>query len=139
MGMDSAPASAYVISEADLNSLCPKEFGEFLRLCKESPEEGIDGVAQQWDKETDVYEDDDDANQKLNGAWSALHQAFADKTRVGDSELELELCYYNADDGGQYDDLEDGAFFVVWGCTMLTPAAENIRDKLEEKRWTIYG
>jgi len=160
MSMDSAPARAYTISEANLNSLCPKEFGVFKRLCDESPEGCIDGVAQQWSMDqivwresvgvkggvTTTFEESPEKEKDLEAAWKALEEAFTKVTATpddlssGDSELTLELSYYDKEKGGAYDDIgESQALFIVWGCVQLTPAAIRIQDKIEEQSWTVFA
>ena len=136
MGMDSAPASAYVISWDNLKSIVPQACQAFEDVWHGLT---LDEIAQEWTRDCEAFEDDDDKNKALQAAWDSLCEVFTATTRVDDSELSLELGYYDSELGGQYDDLEDGAFLVLWGCISLTPAAERIKDKIEEARWTVYG
>jgi len=152
MGMGAAPAHGVVISWDNLKKLCPKEADAFYSAC----DGDLDGVAQAWQysQQDDYFEEDDSKEAHLSQCWEKLRDAFIEKSKlnlsidsgtllgrhfVEESKLDISIEFYDADKGDQYDSLEHGAFFLVHGVYMRTPAAEALGNILEDASWTIYG
>jgi hypothetical protein len=100
-------------------------------------------IGRDWDSfaedfQADSFDDVSDENEVETAvvAWENLAEAFDVATAVGDSRLTLEIGYFSAEQGDGYGDLDVGCFFVVHGARTFTPAAESIREHLNEKSWS---
>ena len=134
MGMGSAPAHATVISWDNLKKLCPKECEALEKALDATDEWTLDGFAQ-----SAVSGDIEEVPNEIYQCWDNLLDAFTNTTATPDSELFLSIGYYDREQGDRYDDLQEGAFFMVDGVWVKTPAAEKLGDMLEEKSWTVFG
>jgi len=143
MGMGYAPTHGWVISTAELKKVIPAEVAAleaavlaYTDSKKEDDEvfAGLAGYAQAISMEG--LEDP-----KLNVALEAVNAAFKAKTKVGDSELGLWLCYYDAESGDRYDEMEDGEYWEVGGMEVLSPAGEALSKvtDIADVCWTQFG
>ena len=139
MGMGSAPASAWTISNENLRKIVPQEYDHLLSIL-ESNDLNLDNIALSMQCDS-KFSEDKNVDKALGYALDNLSTAFRDKTSMvnANSHLEITLNYYNSEDGDRYDELEDGAFWTVEGVEMLTPSGNKFREFLEFSRWTIYG
>ena len=137
MGMGSAPAHAWVISKDNLRALLPAyvAFEALLSLHDKT----VDDYALSISKDELLEDVSEEDNEAIDKAWGEVEAAFKTATTVGESSLELDIGYYNREEGDLYDDLEDGAYFTVDNVLDFTPAGNKFKDKLENASWTIYG
>lgn len=132
MGMGSAPVHGYVIQWDAIKKLCPVQ-ATMLEAVLEHDESDLDSLARDIQQEEDI-------NDETNAALNQLFDAFKKVTAVGEnSDLELELSYYDSDSGDRYDDVSDGAVWMVHGMTQLSPAGEKFQNIVQESMWTVYG
>ena len=136
MGIGSAPSHAWTISHEQLASLVPVAWAN---LSHELNRYGtsLDALARSRADEEPASESED-AREAIDRALEQLFQEFKVATQVGESCLELELFHYSADEGSRYDDLNDGANWLVDGVQQLTPAGAKFRDRIEWKGWTTF-
>lgn len=162
MGMGAAPASGWTISEENIQQIVPEawdKFSSILRKYHITTYDVADAMRQESDIEVEIPDRELAANEviilaeeteaaqaqanvEINDALNHLCNEFTKATTSGlanDSALTLELSYYSSDDGDRYDDLEDGAIWLVEGVEHKTPAGYRFADKLEFARWTIFG
>lgn len=130
MGMGSYGAYAETVEEAFVNSVCPKEFGEFSRALKDC---GIDfdEFCRYLDEEVGLDSEFEEANSELFDAFEKLQLAFLLQTG-----LALETAYHIAEDRG--DEL-DGGSFARDGVYKMTPDAKKIEEHIRRKWWTTFG
>jgi hypothetical protein len=132
MGMGSAPVHGYVIQWDEIKKLCPVQTA-MLEAVLEHDESDLDSLARDIQQQEDI-------NDEVNAALNQLFDAFKKVTSVGeDSDLELELSCYDSDSGDRYDDVSDGAVWMVHGMTQLSPAGEKFQKIVQESMWTVYG
>lgn len=132
MGMGSAPVHGYVIQWDAIKKLCPVQ-AAMLEAVLEHDESDLDSLARDIQQQEDI-------NDETNAALDQLLDAFKKVTSVGESSaLELELSYYDSDSGDRYDDVSEGAVWLVHGMTQLSPAGEKFQNIVEESMWTVYG
>jgi hypothetical protein len=159
MGMGYGSNFADVIEFEDVEKLCPDEVGSLTKALEkygvametlaqafrwEEPELDDlqtavgEGAPETLDeKDWDAYEEQ--GVQEIAEAFENLKAAFAQATRVGESNLTLSIGYHNAeDDGDRYDDV-DGVFWAVGGLYQLTPSGKKIGDKVERKFFVTLG
>ena len=127
MGMGSCPNHGFSISIDNLRKLCPDELAELETQLEKEEGISLDDFA------LSVCIDCTPTD-KASIAYEKLQDAFKAKTN-----LELEIYYYNEDDGDRYDDMESGVNFLVHGVKDYTPAGLALKDMIEEKLWTVYG
>jgi hypothetical protein len=137
MGMGSVPCHAWTISSEKLREIVPAAWAGLYRQLEVA---GItlDQLALARDQEIEVSESDS-ANDAIAHDLQVLLDAFREATRIGESFLELELHYYDAESGDRYDELESGANWLVAGVQQLTPAGVRHREVVEWKGWTVFG
>ena len=109
-------------------------------LCQELSSNGVSlndlALAQ---AQEDAVSESEAACQAIDDALERLCRAFQEATKVGESCLELELFYYSSTDGSRYDELHEGANWLVDGMQQFTPAGEKFKDRIHWKGWTTFG
>ena len=130
MGMEPYPASGYVVSWDNIKKLCPLQ-AERLEAACESDGISLDEYA--------AEEPNPDGEGAVDICFSDLLEEFEKITEVNGTGLELSIFYYNSEDGGRYDELEDGANWSVSGMTALTPAGVKFNNLVGFQRWTVFG
>lgn len=133
MGMGAQASAGWKITAEHLKKLCPTEYNNLIDFL-EKHNLNLDTIAQDIQLENDF-----DQSEAFYNVLDALQIAFSNKTIPGDETLELELFYYNSDDGDIYDDLTDGANWLVHNVEVMTPSAKQIADYLERALWTTFG
>ena len=136
MGMGTAPSHAWIISQEQLHRLVPAALANLNRLLA-SQGKNLSDLALAKAQEEAVSESDE-ACQAIDAALERLDREFQAATRVGKSCLELELFHYCAAEGSRYDELEEGANWLVDGVKQFTPAGEKFKDRIEWKGWTTF-
>jgi len=130
MGMDSYPASGYIVSWDNIKKLCPLQ-AERLEAACEGEGISLDEYA--------AEEPNPDGEGEVDICYSALLKEFEKITEVNGTGLELSIFYYPSEDGGRQDELEDGANWSVSGMTTLSPAGVKFNDIVEFQMWTGFG
>lgn len=155
MGSGSFAVTSFVIGYDDLKKIVPdqidaienEKFFDHIGWGTIGQWLGWDDIAYLEDAILDNYYDDsrdDDYNQKVAEVAvqryvdhiNNLQTAFNEKTG-----LTLYFDHYNEEDGDRYDDPndKDGIIFCVGGMMVLSPAGENFKDIVTERRWTQFG
>jgi len=133
MGMGTSPNKATTINEEFLKTL-PTAGPIFTNLLT---------VMEENDLEEQVLDDNycDLENGDNDEALNTVSKLLADfqNAFTADTGLHVYPFYYSEDDGDRYDDLEDGIHWSVAGVYQMTPAAEKIKDQLQDAQWTVYG
>ena len=148
MGMGYAGNHAVIISDENLEKLCPAEYKTFVKIF-ESPyisEDMVHSFLDFGEDLGDTYGGEEDVAEEtweslaasLQAAWDLLADAFRVKTAVGDSTLSLYYGYHGSDDGDRYDDIQ-GRYWGVDQARVYTPAAEAVKDILEDAFFVCYG
>jgi len=150
MSMSSFGCNGWVISYEELKKICPKEindiesdiyfnkigWGDLARsITFKDKYYGIDYIVYSFDEEVSdekvelIYEN-------YVSLVENLCKSFNEKT-----DLRLEFDYYNDEEGGRYDTVEneDGCVFSVVGMTILSPAGEKLKDIVQFSNWTQFG
>jgi hypothetical protein len=150
MSMSSFGCNGWVISYEELKKICPKEindiesdiyfnkigWGDLARsISFKDKYYGIDYIVYSFDEEVSdekvelIYEN-------YVSLVENLCKSFNEKT-----DLRLEFDYYNDEEGGRYDTVEnkDGCVFSVGGMTILSPAGEKLKDIVQFSNWTQFG
>ena len=146
MGMDSAPAHGWVISDEKLRELCPGEYQALIdALDKTEDGETLGSLAQSLNNEVELEDEE------LFHAYADLVEAFEKATtivedherewnvQIDHGHLTLNLCYYDEDTGGSYDEISGDHYWNVEGMTQLTPAGQKFSSVVEQKSWTQFG
>ena len=130
MGMEPYPASGYVVSWDNIKKLCPLQAERLEAACKG---EGIrfNLLA--------AEEPNPDGKGAVDICFSDLLEEFEKITEVNGRGLELSIFHYNSENGGRYDELEDGANWSVSGMTTLSPAGLKFNNLVGFQRWTVLG
>jgi len=137
MGSGAAPAASWTISNENLEKIVPVEYKQLIAVL-DKHQETLDGFAIQLSMDENLLVAED-AQAELESAFDALLKAFKTVTTVDGKFLELELQYYDADSGDIYDDLENGAIWLVDGVQQLSPPGKKFNDFVEFSQWTQYG
>jgi len=146
MSMSSFGCNGWVISYEELKKICPKEindiesdiyfnkigWGELARsIAFEDKDYIVDSIYEEVsdEKVESIYEN-------YVSLVENLCKSFNEKT-----DLRLEFDYYNDEEGGRYDTVEneDGCVFSVVGMTILSPAGEKLKDIVHFRNWTQFG
>ena len=134
MSMGYGSNYADVISDADIEKLCPKEWENFVRTLAEFGSY-IPAFAVDYKMGESPREDMDECDK----AWNDLVVAFRYATATGNSYLTLELGYHDSsDEGDRYDDV-DGYFFHVNGAYELSPAGKKCEKMIDRKFFVTFG
>jgi len=82
-----------------------------------------------------------ESDYEFNPLVRNLFKSFKEKTSVGDSCLELDIVYYDEDNGDRYDEVNsiDGCVFCVHGVMRKSLPGEKFNEFLEENVWTQFG
>ncbi len=123
MGMGSAANSGYMMSVANVASILGQDWKDFIEYLEN---EGLELEELQ-------YEDEDE--ERLN----KIYELFKEKTTVGNSFLEIELAYYDSEDGDIYDEMEEGCFFWVSGNIKNTDAGEKFKSYMDYGNFVTFG
>jgi hypothetical protein len=139
MGMGYAPTHGWVISTAELKKIVPDEVGALeaaLEVFRDA-----DGEQYTLARYAQAIANEGLEDPKLNAVLDAICQAFKAKTAVGDSQLGIYLCYYDAENGDRYDEMEDGEYWEVGGMEQLTPAGAALSKIADVNHacWTQFG
>lgn len=144
------------IDDDDLRVLVPEEYENFTDILTSVGIElddyaaAIDsGNAVDYFDELDppVTVDTDDL-ESIQFSLNVLIEAFAQATkttsrfpRVGNNtdHLTLYLSYYDSEQGGPYDDLDEGAIWCVGAVEEPTPAGHRFMHTLNRNYWVHHG
>ena len=126
MGMGAGACYGWVISYDDLKKICPKEMGLIDERVEEFEGWGEVSRRFEFNELPDIFE---------KSVEDLIGQFFSN------TNLTLNLGFYNADDGDRYDqvDSHEGCVFFVDGMVSLTPAGEKFKEVVRERLWTQYG
>lgn len=92
------------------------------------------GCESDFAQEIAAYIDDDELQEEFIDTLQAVCDGFK-----ADTELGLDVNYHDVDnDGDRYDEV-DGIYWSVSNVWQLTPAAEKMKDKLQNVSFTKYG
>jgi hypothetical protein len=125
MGMGASACYGWVISYDDLKKICLKEIDNI-----EVSEEFED-----WGEVSRGFEFNELPVGMQKSVEDLIGQFFSN------TNLTLNLGFYNADDGDRYDqvDSHESCVFFVDGMVSRTPAGEKLKDVVRERLWTQYG
>lgn len=148
MGMGFAANHVVTISDENLQRLCPVEYAAFMEIF-ENPY--ITRQMVYWFLELGIpLKDSYCGEEEINGTmwdalettvqtlWDSLCNAFWERTKVGDSVLSLYYGYHDSDEGDRHDDVQ-GQYWGVENVRIYTPAAEAIKDVLEDAFFVTFG
>ena len=135
MGMGYAGCQVDTIDEDFIKEQCPEEFQEFVNsfdACEDGNSElsSIDDFAR-FIGNGDIDPKDKPGNSELK--YIALQKAFKQKTN-----LEINLCYHDPDEGDRYDDFT-GRAWQVDGVYQYTPAGKKYKDKIKKQSYVTFG
>lgn len=131
MGMGAIPCNGWVISKEEVEKICPTEM-KLLMLSLSKEGMTLDCLGR------DV-QDQNIVPDSVDNALGLLCEQFKENTQVQNKGLELELHYYDSESGDIYDDLDEGAYFLVYGMQELSPAGKKFSNVVEPKSWTVRG
>jgi hypothetical protein len=154
MGMGSFAVNSFVIEYKDLKKICPDEISAIENekffgdtgwgilsqwITWDDPDQLTDGI---YDAYANVPEEEDIDNiveqyvEIYDKHITNLKNSFNTKTG-----LTLYFDHYDMEGGDRYDNPgdKDGCIFCVDGMVQLTPAGENFKDIVTQRRWTQYG
>lgn len=136
MGMGTAPSHAWVIDHEQLQALVPDAWNNLGKLLAREGK-SLSDLASSLAADEEISESKE-ARQAIEAALERLVADFREATRVGESCLRLELFHYCAAEGSRYDELEDGANWLVDGVQHLSPAGAKFQQYVEWKGWTTF-
>jgi hypothetical protein len=121
----------FTISLEKLRKLCE---AEIVALESHRDFEGWGDLAMKAQSQSNEIED-------LNLLLENLFNKFKQETTVDGSSLELQLTYYDKDNGDRYDEVNstDGCVFCVYGVMRKSLPGEKFNAILEENVWTQFG
>ena len=127
MGMGYSGCYGDIISDENLEKLCPETFKAFMESLNENPEDAPHPASS-------LMFNDGECGEIITGTYEALQKDF--KTKTG---LELNIGYHDADnDGDRYDEVGD-VYWTVDGMWQYTPAGKKMKDIVERKTWVQFG
>jgi hypothetical protein len=139
MGMGYAATHGWILTSADLKKICPDEFAAVEAALEliESDEDGPYTLA----RYTQAITNGEVITGVIDEAITALAKAFTEKTKVGDSKLQIYLGYYDADSGDMYDEIENGEYWEIGGMEALTPAGVKLKEisDVAHQAWVHLG
>jgi hypothetical protein len=142
MASGSAPCWGELIKVEDVKKVCPHEYLA-LEVAIDAPDNGlsIDQLAYgiYIEDMTDIEEDSSSSHcEEIEERYKALCKAFKDRTGMG-----IYLTWYNTEEGECYDDLEDGANWLVIDAvsksTVCREAESKYEINIETVGWCRYG
>jgi hypothetical protein len=127
---------AWTITLDGVRTACPDE----VEKCETAfGRAGLDWDSFAWGMAEAGFDDlPEGLAREMTSAWDEVERAFKQATTVGKSELDLRIAYYSSGMASSCDGMNEGCFFIVERAVMLTPAAENLKEHLAEKRWVDY-
>lgn len=136
MGMGTVPGHAWIIDDEQLYAVVPDAWNSLGQLLA-GQGKSLSDLALAKAEEEEISESEE-ACQAIDAALERLLADFREATRVGESCLEIELFNYCAAEGSRYDELVDGANWLVDGVQQFTPAGAKFQQHIEWKGWTTF-
>lgn len=129
MSYDAYPNCANVVEQGFVAEQAPNNWPQLLDAVETAGEDFtslailIDGNIFSLDEE-----------EAMQALWEAVQKEFQSNT-----DMELSIGYFDAEDGGRGNEIDDGAYFYVSNYETFKPKAEQFRDKIKHRQWVVWG
>ena len=137
MSYDAYPACTNCVSQDFIKKQIPTIFKGFLDALSEF-DLILDEFAQYKAEDRDIGEFNTEITDKqledLDNWWKKVKTEFKNTTG-----LELDIFYFNPDEGNAGDDIEYGVIFEVGGVYELTESGKRFKGEIQHKRWVNFG
>ena len=132
MSYDAYPNCADTVEQSFVREQAPNNWPKLLEVLEDAGQD-IEVLANIIDLDINDFLSPTE-EKAVRELWYKIQMEFQSNT-----DMELSIGYFDAEDGGRGNEIDGGAFFYVSNYEIFKPKAEQFRNKVQHKQWVTWG